>query len=744
MEDLRQILRRGIELHQRGLLNEAEPLYLRVLQDKPDQFEARHFLGVLRLQQGRFGEAVASFDIALLARPDHLEAHYLRGNALAALGRYSEAVESYDKAIAAAPSFVEAMDNRGNALALLGRPEEALASYERALALRPDYAGAWYNRGNVLLDLGRPEDAIASYERVLALVPQHAPALNGRGIALHALGRFEEALASYRAALTLDPNNPEILYNHGGAEQELGLHEEALASFARALALRPDYAQAHYARAASLHATNRWRESVASYERALALKPDDPATKLALCMAELPILYDSKAEIVERRAAYERRLRAFAAEVAAMPHPGALAAAVGQRQPFFLTYQGRNDRELQTLYGETVCRIMADAYPPAKLPPPPASNEPFRVGFVSGFFRSHANWRMPIEGWLGQLDRNRFRIFGYHTGAETDAETGQARALCERFVQGPLSIERWREEVAADAPHVLIYPEVGMNAAACQLAAQRLAPVQCNSWGHPTTSGFPTLDYFLSSDLMEPADAQEHYSERLVRLPNLSVYCGPVEKPAPSLTRQELGMCESAFVYWCGQSLFKYLPQHDEVFPRIAREVGDCQFVFVEYPRSARVTEMLRTRLARAFAAFGLRAEDHCLILSRLDQERFISATGLADAFLDSIGWSGCNSTLEALACDLPIVTLTGALMRGRHSAAMLEMMNMTATTAATVDEYVGIAVRLARNPGWHAEVRGTISASKNRISGDAGCIAGLEAFLDGVARKWRAPGGQG
>ena len=67
----------------------------------------------------------------------------------------------------------------------------------------------------------------------------------------------------------------------------------------------------------------------------------------------------------------------------------------------------------------------------------------------------------------------------------------------------------------------------------------------------------------------------------------------------------------------------------------------------------------------------------------------------LCDVFLDSIGWSGCNSTLESLACNLPIVTLRGALMRGRHSAAILQMMGIGETIAGSIEDYIGIAARL-------------------------------------------------
>src|SRR5262249_25151558 len=137
-----------------------------------------------------------------------------------------------------------------------------------------------------------------------------------------------------------------------------------------------------------------------------------------------------------------------------------------------------------------------------------------------------------------------------------------------------------------------------------------LAPVQCNSWGHP--SGFPTLDYCLSSELMEPPEAQDHYTERLVRLPNLSIYYEPLDLDPVSLSRADLGLGSTATVYWVGQSLYKYLPEFDLVFPLIAREVGNCQFVFIHYPKGAHVTELFRKRLERAFAAFELRVRLLC------------------------------------------------------------------------------------------------------------------------------------
>ena len=50
------------------------------------------------------------------------------------------------------------------------------------------------------------------------------------------------------------------------------------------------------------------------------------------------------------------------------------------------------------------------------------------------------------------------------------------------------------------------------------LAFSRLARVQCVTWGHPDTTGIPNMDYFISSNLIEPKEADEHYSEKLQRL----------------------------------------------------------------------------------------------------------------------------------------------------------------------------------------------------------------------------------
>ncbi len=648
-------------------------------------------------------------------------------------GRLAEAEEIYRAVLAAEPENPDALHLFGVLAHQLGEHGFAVEAISLALGFAPDRADFLCNLGDVYRVLQFYPEAEETLNRAIALDPGNAPAHNNLGLVIQALGRTDEAAAAYQRALAIEPHFPEAHNNLGNAWKALRLPERAEASYRRALIQRPDYPEAQHNLGNLYKEIGRQSEAVAAFGAALALRPDYPPARFGLTMAQLPVIYHSEAEIDQRREAYRLsllRLGDYARFDAG--DPLRLSEAVGSHQPFFLAYQGRNDRDLQALYGGVAAAAMARRFPEPLDLPKAAPGERIRVGVVSGYFCNHSVWKMPIRGWLSQLDRRRFRVQCYHTRAQRDAETLEAERLADRFIQGPLPLEHWRTLILADAPHVLIFPELGMDPVSAQLASQRLARVQCTSWGHPTSSGLPGIDYFLSSDLMEPPDAQEHYSETLIRLPNLSVYYEPLVRSEAEVSRAELGCPDGAVIFWCCQSLYKYLPGYDGVFPRIARAVGGgCRFVFIDHQAGDVVSEVFRRRLDAAFAAEGLVAAESCVFLPRLSPERFLAVGAVCDVFLDSIGWSGCNSTLEALVTDLPVVTWPGALMRGRHSLAILRAIGVTETIAESLEDYVAIAARLATDRAWRGEIRAKIAANKHRAYRDRACIEALEAFLE-------------
>jgi protein O-GlcNAc transferase len=752
----------ALALHQQGWLADAEHVYREVLRQQPDHVEAWHLLGVIALQSGRpdtavelIGKAIAlhdanaaahnnraialqnlgrtdaamaDFDRAIALQPDYAEAHNNRGELLRESGRLDDALASFDKAIALNPGYAVAHNNRGIILRKTGRFEAALATYDTAIALQPDYAGAYANRGNALLDLGRAEAALASYDSAIALAPDDAEAHKGRGNALTDLERIKEALVSYDRAIALRPNYAEAHCDRGSALRTLERPGEALAAFDRAIALKPGDPSPYFYRGELLRFEGRTDDAVASLEAGVVADPLHGPSRLAACLAHLPVIYRSVAEIPLWRRRYVTALERLAAAVTDPQVMRSITGVIGS-QPFYLPYQAENDVVPQTMHGRLVCRILAETQPTVALAPRPSAGARIRVGIVSGFFSSHTVFKLFVESWLTELDRDRFEVIGFHTGRTRDKVTAWAGGLCDRFVQDVGSKDAWREAIAEAAPDVLLYPEIGMDPTAGWLAGQRLAPVQCVTWGHPETTGMPTMDYFLSSDFMEPPDAAQHYTERLVRLPRLGLHYAPHGNAPLAVERASLGLDPGVPVFWSGQSLFKYLPQYDWMFPRIAEAVGECRFVFVSTVTRA-LTSMFLKRLGRAFAAAGPDAERYCTILPAMPHDRYIGVAGVADVILDPPGWSGGKSTLDCLAVSPAIVTLPGRFMRGRHTAAILRQIGCEATIAGSADEYVAIAARLAVDATWRGDVREAVAERKIRAFRDRGYIRALETFL--------------
>jgi protein O-GlcNAc transferase len=725
----------AVKHHLEGRLDAAETIYRRILVVEPANPSALHLLGVLVYQRKQLDEAQDLIERAIAFNKRIPEFHNNLGNVFLAKGRLMEAEACYRKALKLNPKYSDAHNNLGNVFRNLNRLDKAVASYRTALRLDPERAEIHNNLGMILEHLGHIDEAINHYRESCRLKPDFCDPYCNLGSALKAQGKLQEAIDCCSKALAINPTHALSLFNMGNALTQGGNVALGIDFYRRALAADPNLGVAHLNVGHALHEEGKKEEGEIHLQRALKLKPDSLEVQFGYCIRRIPLIHDSENEIEAARKSYGEELEKLRKAIN-LSDPEVIPQAsriVGNHQPFFLAYQGLNDRDLQASYGSLIARIQGARYPAwskKRRMPPHRGGEPLRIGIASGFYFLHSNWKIPIKGWLSNINRNEFQLFGYYTGRTNDTQTVIARSLFCRFSAGISSLDQWCEQICNDRLHVLIFPEVGMDPMTVRMASLRLAPIQCISWGHPDTSGLPTIDYYLSSDLMEPPDAENHYTERLVRLPNLSIYYEPIPIDTPPVDRSHFGLRENAVLFLCVQSLFKYLPQFDDVFPRIALEAGDCQFAFLSFVKSAHLGERFVRRLESAFSHYGLKSEDYVKFLPHLPPPQYQALNRLADVFLDSIGWSGCNSTLEALSHNLPVVTLPGTLMRGRHSYAILRMAGLDELIAPDIDRYVALAGQLGRDVEARKQISEKISQLKHRVYCDTECVRGLEKFL--------------
>ena len=166
----------ALAYHNKGLLAEAQEIYLDILKTQPKHFDSLHLVGVIAHQTKNNQRAVELIGKAIKVNTSFAAAHYNLGNVLGALGKRDEAISSYNQAIQLKPDYFEAYNNLGNTLNGLCKFREAVSYFTRAIQLKPDYFDAHYNMANALNELGRFKEAILNYTEAIKLYPNNAVA----------------------------------------------------------------------------------------------------------------------------------------------------------------------------------------------------------------------------------------------------------------------------------------------------------------------------------------------------------------------------------------------------------------------------------------------------------------------------------------------------------------------------------------------------------------------------------------
>jgi len=549
---------------------------------------------------------------------------------------------------------------------------------------------------------------------------------------LYHQGKYEEAIDKYQDFLATRTGDAELYFNLSECLRNLRRIEEAINTLQEGVRCYPTNAQLHFYLIQRLQKRGKIQEAISAAATALNLLPNEYVFKIIKNLI-IPIVYNTSTEISFYRQRFIQGLENLIHQTSLETLEEKRRALIGIScvTNFYLVYQAHNDRDLQRQYGNLVHQITASNYPkwvePLSLPPL-QENQKIRVGYISAYLHAYSGtyW---LLGWLRHCDRQNFEIYCYYTGNDPDLITQQFQQYSDVFHHIPGNLEAVSQQILDDRLHILVFPEIGMDAPTIPIASLRLAPVQCTAWGHPVTSGLPTIDYYLSSELMEPENAQEHYTETLIRLPNLAIAYPKPDIPALTKTRSDFALRDDAVVYLCCQAPFKYLPQHDFIFTEIARHVPQAQFVFIR-------ADNLKPRLLKAFAAAGLKCEDYCVFLPFQARFDYLMLNLLCDVYLDSFGFSGGNTTLDAIACNLPIVTCPGEFMRGRLSYAMLTRLGLSETIAQDEAEYIDIAVRLGLEPVWRDGIVQYTAEHHDCLYNDTTCVAALEEFYQRVVQE--------
>ncbi|HEY9841332.1 MAG TPA: tetratricopeptide repeat protein, partial [Candidatus Obscuribacterales bacterium] len=531
---------------------------------------------------------------------------------------------------------------------------EALSCWQQVVQLEAN-GRRLCNLGAVQLLLRQDAEAEASFRRALETEPELWQAHHQLGLMLLARQDYAAALPHLQAALPQAPTLGEPLYQHALDLMRYGRHELAdayLELCCRIPEQVPVPLHELYAKRASCQLPLMDQPAVARmYDLATAHAPHPLLYRWPQLMA-LPYVYDSGEHLRQTRADFEAGLQAMSSEIdAALARKEDLIPLLDSaKPPFLIAYHGCDDRPVLENLGRIWTRVLAagDCLHRCRHLPQPGRR--IRLGFLSSFFFSHSvliAFGQTICDLAADPD---FEVTCIHIEKLQDEKTQWLKEQVQHFVHLPGALAP--QQLIELELDILIFCDIGMEPRSYQLGLHRLAPIQCVFTGHPDTTGLPEIDYYFSSCLSEPENGAEYYSETLIPLnPGISRY-NPIQAPERVASRSELGLSESAHIYFCPMTLFKLHPDFDAALAGILHADPQGELYLVG-KLTNRLQGVLQRRLTHSYPELAERIR----FLPWMSREDFYSAILQADVMLDSFHFGGGTTTRMVLGLGQPYLS---------------------------------------------------------------------------------------
>ncbi|CAM2138721.1 protein O-GlcNAc transferase [Paraburkholderia tropica] len=624
--------------------------------------------GLDRLNADNIMHAEALLREAVAADPRHADAWHQLGVALARQQRHAEGEQAIRRALAVREGGAYRRDLAWTLL-WQGRDEAAVESYLSAVLQGVREARLFNNLGNLLKKRQDLADAEAAYRAAIETDPHYAFAFGNLAVLLAETGRDEEAEACLRRALELDPQAAHAWQCYGGLLERQNRLDEAEAAYARG---------------------GRW-EAVQSVRRRLAhwegLEPIDQAALAMIASGEaeqltpwgllgIPALTPELHREAGRRFAQSR----WRGELAATPLV-ARGAGLAEALAAFEAGEAR----------ETGARL--------------------RIGYLSADFYDHATLRL-LAGVLELHDAARFDIHLYAYGDIAPDDAWRERlARCPATLHeiGALSDAQAAARIAHDGVHLLVDLKGYTTGTRLGITALRPAPVIVSWLGYPGSLGAPRLaDYLIGDVVVTPPVTAAHYSETLALLPHCYQPHDHRRECGPRPTRAEAGLPASGFVFCSFNQIFKLNARIASIWRRLLVATPGS-VLWVLDPGEARA----RSHLHAFFAEQGVAAA-RVIFAPRVPHDLHLARLQLADLALDTLPTGSHTTGSDALWAGVPMVSAPGMLLAGRVGASLLRAVGLEELIARDLDAYFQIALALANDPAWHAQVRERLVQARN------------------------------
>lgn len=717
-------LEEALRAYNAGDLEVAIPLFELVLERQPLSVDSLVGLGLSYWRLNRIAEGEDTLRKAVAINPRDVNA--LRGLGLVLYSSLAleEARDALDRCVEIDPKQPQAWLTLG----LIQQRSEDLAgaeaSFKKALELQPGYAEAMNNLGTVYLEQRQFGIARALFMEAIKRKPSLVDAYRSLAKLLREMGSDLEALIILKRGVRLEPANANAWNEIGGIYRDLSDTPRSIDAYKKAIEVDPKHVDSMGNLSCVFANDGQYREAQQLCGDLLKIDPTMMGVRVRKALI-IPAIMESHESVARSR----EELHVALDNV--RNYTGKIEDPLGQvgSTNFYLAYHGYNDRELQKKTADIFREVT-----PVLTHEAPHIGRRRREGKIRlGICSRHLSFHTIGILWadlFARLDRNTFEISLFHTQPLSHRIPQSLIQRVDHEFRLPLKLRAARDIIQGQELDILYYPDLGMEPLTYFLAFNRLAPVQCTTWGHPLTTGISTVDYFVSSKELELPHAQEHYTEELVKLETLNTfYLRPQARE--NITRESLGVRDDSTLYMCPQTLFKFHPDFDKIIYGVLDGDPNGELVLLE-GTCAHHSTLIKERLRQNVPS----VMDRIRFIPRLSHEGFLGLIKMADVMLDPIHFGGGSTTIQALSFGTPVVTLPSEFLRARISYACYRHIGVESLIAKDIDDYCRIAIELGRDKEFRLATRNDLYEKSEVLYSNEKVVTECEKFLLDVFQK--------
>jgi predicted O-linked N-acetylglucosamine transferase (SPINDLY family) len=656
-DDLEQYLMKGVQCYEAGRLDEAEKIFTEVITQIPECADAHNLLGIVYAGRKKFTEALVNFKEAVRLNPNNAAYNSNLGNALQDNGELNESMPYYFRAIELQSDFTDAYYNLSNTLRKLQRYSESMVYLNKAKSFNSRYMKCYINAALIHVELKQFDQAIVELSQALEIDPRSFDALSSLAVVFSLKRDYGQSMEYFKKAYETGRADEKFFVNFAAVCVELNKPVEACKAFIKSAEIDPS--------------------KNGALGRALHQK---------MLIADWSGIKELNDEIVKR-----------------------LHLKQDVVDPF--GYMGFSDSERDLQQAAVIYLDKKFPAPPVGLPSQKyPRHKKIKIAYVSGEFREHANGSL-MTGLIECHDKEKFEVIGLDNGHGD--EGGLRRRLAASFdefidIRGIGDFDL-AQQLRAKEVDILFNLNGFFGAHRTGLFANRAAPIQINFLGCPGTMGVDYMDYLIADPVVIPKESYQYYDEKIISLPH-SYQINDSKRPElkRTITRQECGLPEGAFVFCCFNNIYKITPETFKRWMRVLNRVpNSVMWFYYNFPEGPE-------NLRREAQAMGVDAS-RLIFSPYIKMSEHIERNVLADLFLDSLPYNAHTTASDALWANVPVLTLQGKSFAGRVAASLLHAIEMPELITYSEQEFEDRAVDLATHPEKLAALKAKLS--KNRLT---------------------------